>query len=133
MKSNFLSTNFWMALLLLVGAVFSISGEVTQQGAGLLMGAVAFAGVAREAFKSAKFIGWGKFLDANVWNYLVTVLVTVVPMLEPVMPALKKVIDAILMKDWGAVLTATISAGTIVWYTIIKPKLDAKENAQESA
>lgn len=133
MKSNFLSTNFWMALLMLVGAIFSISGEVTQQGAALLMGAIAFAGVAREALKSAKFIGWGKFLDANVWNYLVTVVVTILPMLEPVMPALRKVIDAIVLKDWGAALTALISAGTIVWYTIIKPRIDAKETAQVGA
>lgn len=95
------------------------------------MGAIAFAGVAREALKSAKFIGWGKFLDANVWNYLVTVVVTILPMLEPVMPALKKVIDAIAVKDWGAALTALISAGTIVWYTIIKPRLDAKETAPQ--
>lgn len=133
MKSNFLSTNFWMALLIFVGAMFSISGEVTQQAAGLLIGVVAFAGAAREALKSAKFIGWRKFLDANVWNYFTAALVAGVPTLEPILPAIKKIIDAIAIKDWGAVLTATISAGTIVWYTIIKPKLDAKETAQVGA
>jgi hypothetical protein len=123
---NFLSTNFIMAALLLVSAIFSISGEVTQQGFALLTGAIAFAGLAREAFKSAKFIGWDKFLDANVWNYLVGAVVVVLPALEPAMPALKKVIDAVVLKDWGAVLSGVISLGTVVWYTVIKPKIDAK-------
>jgi len=127
---NFLSTNFIMALLLLVSAVFSISGEVTQQGAALLTGAVAFAGLAREAFKSAKFIGWDKFLDANVWNYIVGAAIAILPALEPAMPALKKVIDAVVLKDWGAVLSGVISLGTVVWYTVIKPKIDAKAVAE---
>jgi hypothetical protein len=127
---NFLSTNFIMAALLLVSAVFSISGEVTQQGAALLTGAVAFAGLAREAFKSAKFIGWDKFLDANVWNYLVGAAIAILPALEPAMPALKKVIDAVVLKDWGAVLSGVISLGTVVWYTVIKPKIDAKAVAE---
>jgi hypothetical protein len=126
---NFLSTNFIMAALLLVSAIFSISGEVTQQGFALLTGAIAFAGLAREAFKSAKFIGWDKFLDANVWNYLVGAVVVVLPALEPAMPALKKVIDAVVLKDWGAVLSGVISLGTVVWYTVIKPKIDAKAEA----
>lgn len=124
---NFLSTNFIMALLLLVSAVFSISGEVTQQGAALLTGAIAFAGLAREAFKSAKFIGWNKFLDANVWNYFVGAVVVILPALEPAMPALKNVIDAIVEKDWGAVLSGVFSLGTVVWYALVKPKLEAQK------
>ena len=62
-------------------------------------------------------------LSANGINYLTAVLVAISPALGDLVPPLKSLIEAIQAGNWGAIVSALVSLGTIIFYLVRnKPK-----------
>ena len=120
-KDKLLSTNFLLAVLVLIFNAFGISGQLAGDAVALITGIIAFFGVAREAIKNATFIGWKEIFGMNGWNYIVAVVAAITPFADQIMPALKSVIDAIIAKNLPAIISSLFSMATIIWYIIKNP------------
>jgi hypothetical protein len=123
-KPFFMSTNFLLAVVLFVSAVLGISDAIAKETMAAIIGLVSVGGLLREAVKSAKFIGWDKFFDANTLNYLVGVLVAALPayavLFEQGTPLIAKLVEAVIAKDFGAIATGLFSVGSFVFFNFIK-------------
>lgn len=125
LKEKFFSTNFILAVLLLVGGLFVgfPKGEAEKVVASLftLIGSV---GAFRVFFKTAEFSPIKWIQDSNTWNYLATIFIALFPVLTPeVFTALRAAIEAGMGGNWQGILTALISLATILWNVFKNAKL----------
>lgn len=125
LKEKFFSTNFILAVVLLVGGLFVgfPKGEAEKVVASLftLIGSV---GAFRVFFKTAEFSPIKWIQDSNTWNYLATIFIALFPVLTPeVFTALRAAIEAGMGGNWQGILTALISLATILWNIFKNAKL----------
>lgn len=121
-KPFWTGTNFWFASLMLIGSFFSLSagvGEAVVLSAGSV---VATVGLVREWLKtSAKAkspLAWLK--EANTWNYLAGVVAGIAPLFVDLIEPLRGVVDAVIVKDWGALATRIFTLATMLYYILIR-------------
>lgn len=117
LKDKFFSTNFILAVVLLIGGLFVgfPEGEAAKvvQTMFTLIGSV---GVFRTFFKNAEFDPKKWITNSNTWNYLATIFIALFPALTPeFFAAVKSVVEAGLGGNWQGILTALISLSTIIW------------------
>jgi hypothetical protein len=125
LKEKFFSTNFILAVVLLVGGLFVgfPKGEAEKVVASLftLIGSV---GAFRVFFKTAEFSPVKWIQNSNTWNYLSTIFIALFPVLTPdVFTALRAAIEAGIGGNWQGILTALISLATILWNVFKNAKL----------
>jgi len=123
-KEKFLSTNFLLAVILLVGGLFVgfPAGEASKIVSGLfaLIGSI---GALRVFFKNAEFDPKKWITNSNTWNYLATILISLFPVLTPdLFPALRAIVEAAMGGNWQGILTAVMSLFTIIWNIVKKSK-----------
>jgi len=121
-KDKLLSTNFILNFGLMLAGVFAISADVVTQSVALVGGIIGFVGIARTALKDAKFQGLKKFADPNVYSYAFAALAAVLPIVGDLTPYLGRLIDALAVKDWGAVGSAVIALAVTIFKLQEKPK-----------
>jgi hypothetical protein len=122
MKEKFLSTNFILNFGLMLAGVFAISADVVTQSVALVGGIIGFVGIARTALKDAKFGGFKKFADPNVYSYAFAALAAVLPIVGDLTPYLGRLIEAAAVKDWGAVGSAVIALAVTIFKLAEKPR-----------
>lgn len=114
-------TNFWVGVLMLILVPFGISQGVAEQVVQFGFGAVALVFAVRTALTSAHFQGWASiFKNANWWNYLTGVIVAISPNIGSLVPALQDLADAISLKNYGKIISAILTLGTMIYYLITK-------------
>lgn len=124
-KKFYEGTQFWFALLILIGGFWGMTEDTASQIIASAVGLIGGVGVVRNFVKNADpkpFLP--TLLSANGINYLTAVLVAVSPQLGDLVPPIKKLIEAIQAGNWGAIISATVSLGTIIYYLVRnnKPK-----------
>lgn len=122
-KKFWQGTNFYFALFMVGLSFFTgIGGEgIAQQAVSLAVGAIALVGAFRQFLPTAKFKGWKQaFGEANTWNYLSGVLVLIVPQAGELIPALRELYDALILGNWGLVISRGIALLTIAFYLFKK-------------
>jgi len=114
-------TNFWFASLMLVLSFFGGTEDLAQQIISTAVGVVALFGAVRQFLPNLKFTGFKAALAApNTWNYLSGVLVLLVPQAGELVPALREVYDALILGNWGLVISRGIALLTIAFYIFKK-------------
>lgn len=132
-KDKILSTNFLLNFGLMLSGLFAISADVVTQGVATVTGVIGLVGIAREALKNAKFQGLGKLSDPNVYSYLFAALTAVLPFVGELTPSLGRLVEAIAVKDWGAVGSAVIALAVVVFKLTQKPPTEPKEPTEQAA
>lgn len=120
-KDKILSTNFLLNFGLMLSGLFAISADVVTQGIATVTGVIGLVGIARESLKGAKFQGFKKLADPNVYSYLFAALTAVLPFLGELTPGLGRLIEALAVQDWGAVGSAVIALAVVVFKLTQKP------------
>lgn len=114
-------TNFWFAALMFVFSFFGGTEDTAQVIVSAGVGLVAAAGAIRQFLPNLKFTGFKAALAApNTWNYLSGVLVLLVPQAGELVPALREVYDALILGNWGLVISRGIAFLTILFYIFKK-------------
>ena len=118
MKESLKGTNFWVQLVLAVGALFvGFPADDAQHTVELLFATIAGVFAIREKVKDAA-IDWRAWLvNKNVWGYIggaLTALLPTIPgQLFQEMPAF---FSALLGGNWQGILASLFSIGTIVYF-----------------
>lgn len=117
-------TNFWVALLMVILSFFG--GGSGAEGIAQTVVTTAFGGISaffmvRNFLVGAKWNGFkATFADANTWNYIAGVVLTILPQATDLVPALHGVYDALITGNWGLVISRGISMLTIIYYLFVK-------------
>ena len=114
-------TQFYFALLILVGSFWGLKQSDASAIISAAVGLIGVVGTVRNFVKDAKpqpFLP--TLLSANGINYLTAVLVAISPALGDIVPPLKSLIEAIQAGNWGAMISALVSLGTIIFYLVKK-------------
>lgn len=117
LKDKLFSTNFIMAVVLLIGGLFVgfPQGEA-QKVVGSIFALIGSAGALRVFFKTAELnpVEWIK--NSNTWNYISTIFIALFPVLTPdFFAAVKAIVEQALGGNWQGILTSLISLATIIW------------------
>ena len=116
-KKFWQGTNFYMALGLLILSASTLAMDQAQaQLTFLIEGVVAGIYLIRQV-ATGKF-SFKNFQDKNGWNYLAQLILLVSPQFTDLVPGLQKLTEALIEKDWGAVISAMFSIGTILYYLV---------------
>lgn len=116
-KKFWQGTNFYMALGLLILSASTLAMDQAQaQLTFLIEGVVAGIYLIRQV-ATGKF-SFKNFQDKNGWNYLAQLILLVSPQFADLVPGLQKLTEALVAKDWGAVISALFSIGTILYYLV---------------
>jgi len=122
--------NFLFNLIMLVGVGFGLSTGLASETVAYLLGVVGLVGNWRLFVKDAKFAGFLAILkNPNFWPFLLGFLTSFSPVLGSLVPSLKDLFDAIIAKNYGAMLTAVFSIGAVIWGIIQNPPKPATANA----
>lgn len=114
-------TQFYFALLIFAGQFFGMSEGMATQIVSAVVGMIGAAGIVRNFVKTAEPTPFlPTLLSANGINYLTAVLVSISPQLGDLVPPLKGLIEAIQAGNWGQIVSAMVSLGTIVYYIVKK-------------
>ena len=124
-KKFYQGTQFWFALLILIGSFWGMTQDTATQVISAVVGLIGAVGTVRNFVKNAEpkpFLP--TLLSANGINYLTAVLVAISPQLGDIVPPLKSLIEAIQAGNWGAIVSTLVSLGTIIFYLVRnnKPK-----------
>jgi hypothetical protein len=120
-KKFYTGTNFWFALLMFAGSIWGLSEDLAAQTIGAGVSIVAVFGAARQFFKTAeqrKLSAW--IADANTRNYLIAILVSIVPKAGELSPQLNDVFRAFESGNWANITTAIFSLLTMGYFIFIK-------------
>ena len=116
-------TNFWTALVLLIGGLFV--GFPAGDATGVveaLFASIAGIFAVREKIKDSK-IDWSAWIKSkNTWNYLTTLFVALIPTIPTgLFQSLKEILEAAMGGNWQGIIAGLFSLGTILYYWL-KPK-----------
>jgi hypothetical protein len=126
-KPFYQGTNFYLALLMLVGSFWAMPIDLGNELKLAFTAVIAAFGLFRQWLKSKpERLPLREWLakDANTWNYLAGVVLTVAPFAVELVPALRDVIDSILTQQWNLLLTRLITLGTIAYYLLFRREKD---------
>jgi len=116
-KKFWQGTNFWFAALMVVFSFFGGTEDLAQQIVSLGVGVVALFGAVRQFLPNAKFKGVKEVLGAaNTWNYISGVVVLILPQAGELVPALRDLYDALILGNWGLVISRGVALLTIAFY-----------------
>lgn len=114
-------TNFWISALMLILAPLGIAEGVAVETVAFGFGAVTFVGLVRSTITTAHFQGWAElFKNKNWWNYLAGVVIAIAPGLGGLLPAIQDLTNAISLKNYGAIISALLTIGTMIFHLIKK-------------
>lgn len=115
-------TNFWVAALIFIFSFFGNGQELAGQIVGLVTAGIAAVFGIRQFFQQNKFGGFYKTLvQGNTLNYLAQVLIYAgIPNVDQLVPPLKTAVEAFASGNWGQIVSALVSLGTIVFYLFFR-------------
>lgn len=112
-------TNFYFAALMVVFSFFGGTENYAQQIVSTIVGVIALVGTTRQLLPSFKLQNWKEVLGkTNTWNYLSGVAVLILPQATEFIPALRDVYDAMILGNWGLVISRGIALLTIIFYLL---------------
>lgn len=118
-KKFWQGTQFYFALLILIGSFWGMTEVTANAVIGAAVGLIGAIGTVRNFLKTAEPKPFLKtLLSANGINYLTAVLVAISPALGDLVPPLKSLVEAIQAGNWGAIVSALVSLGTIIFYLV---------------
>lgn len=110
------SQGFLIALVALFGAFWGLKEDGATSIVMAVTGVVAAGAFLLQFFKTSKFQGVKDVLkNDNTWAYLATIIGSLLPNIEALLPSLRNVSDAIFSKDLGAIITAVFSLLVMAW------------------
>ena len=115
-------TNFWIAIMLLIGGFFV--GFPQEDAAGAVTGIFALVGTIfgiREKVKgTVSFKDW--ITGSNTWNYIATAVIAIVPTIpSELFVSLRDVLQAAIGGNWQGIGIGIFSLATIL-YNLFKKK-----------
>lgn len=122
-KKFWQGTQFYFALLILVGSFWGLQQDQATAIVSAGTGLVGAFGIVRNFLKVAQpqpFLP--TLLSANGLNYLTALLVAISPALGDLVPPVQKLVEAIAAKNFGAIISALVSLGTIIYYIVRRQK-----------
>jgi len=120
-KKFWQGTNFWFAAIMFILSFVGGSEQLGMQIASVVVGIIGSAGTLRQFLPNAKFRGIKATLgEVNTWNYLTASSLLILPQAGELIPALRGLYDALIMSNWGLVITRGVTLLTIVFYLVKK-------------
>lgn len=122
-KVNWLSANFALNILLLVGAFWGLSTDTANAVVAVGVAGVGAFGLLRQFLSSARFGGFLPTLrQGNTLTYLATVLTLLgVPAAAEIVPALSGLAEGLSAQNWGLVFSAGFAIINILIRIFKKP------------
>jgi uncharacterized membrane protein YdcZ (DUF606 family) len=122
-KKWYESSGFFLSAVLLIGSLWGLKEQEATSLVTAVVGLVSAGATVWHALKRSKFKGFYDWVkDSNTWVYAAGVVGAFLPNAGELFPALKGVVEAILSKNFGAIMSALVALGVIVWNVFVKPK-----------
>lgn len=125
MKKQFWqSTNFWTAIVLLIGGFFvGFPNETGSEGVALVFALLAVVNTLRNYLKDAAIDARKWVQDANFWNYFTTIAVSIFPALPvDAIEAVRQIAVGAVGSNWQGVIVGVFSLATILYKIFSTPK-----------
>lgn len=126
-KKWYESSGFFVGLIALFGSLW---GFTEGQAAGVVTavtGLITAGATVWHFFKSSKFRGWKEWLsDGNTWVYIAGTLGLFLPNAGELIPALQGVVDGIISKNFGAIISGLFALGVMIYKIVTGKKTAAK-------
>lgn len=133
MKKNFVeSPNFWLAVIILIGGFFvGFPQEEAGKAVAAIFALIGSGGIVLKYFRDKPKVAAKPWLqDANFWNYLSVVAISVAPgIAEAIIPAAQEVTMQVMRGNYGGAIMGAVSLITIV-LKLVKAQKDKEEAAQ---
>jgi uncharacterized membrane protein YedE/YeeE len=114
--------NFLFSLIMIIGVGFGLTTNIANDIIAYLLGIVGLVGNLRLFLKDAKFIGFVSLLkNLNFWAYLLGLVTAISPALATIVPSLQDLFNAIIAKNYGAIITALFALGATIWGLVKNP------------
>lgn len=116
-KKFFQSPNFWIAVLLVFGGFFvGFPSGAAADSVAAIFGGIGSIGLLFKFFKDKPQTQAKPWLtDANFWNYLSVIFISVAPIIVPqVLPAVQDIVQNLFRGNWGGALMGAVSLVTII-------------------
>ena len=117
------SQGFLLSVVMVFGSMWGLSEDAATSLVAAVTGLVAAFAAVLQFFKTSKFKGWKQVLaDGNTLQYLVAAIAVFVPNASALFPQLQGLVDAFISKNFGAIISALVSAGVAVFNIFFKNK-----------
>lgn len=130
MKKNFVeSPNFWLAVIILIGGFFiGFPTEAAGKAVAAVFALIGSGGIVLKFFRDKPKVAAKPWIqDANFWNYLSVVAISVAPgIAEAVLPAAQELTLQVMRGNYGGAIMGAVSLITIV-LKLVKAQKDKEE------
>lgn len=117
------SQGFLIGVITLLGSLWGFSEASATSLVVAVTGAVGALAAVLQFFKTSKFRGFAEVLrDGNTWAYLAATFGAFLPNAGELFPALRGVVDAIISKNFGLIISSLVALGVMVYNIFIKKK-----------
>lgn len=127
--SNVQAKNWWesqgflLSSVMVFGSMWGLSEDTATSVVSAVTGLIAVGATVLQFFKTSKFKGWRQVLtDGNTLQYLVGSIAVFIPNASALFPSLQGLVDAFLSKNFGAIVSALVSAGVVLYNIFFKSK-----------
>lgn len=120
-KNFWESSGFLLSIVMLIGSAWGLKEQDGQAIVAAFTGLIATGATVWHFFKSSKFRGWLEWVkDSNTWNYMAGAVLVFLPNAGALFPALKGIVDAIIAKNLGLILSSVVTLGVVIFNVFIK-------------
>lgn len=126
-KNFWESQGFLIGVITLLGSLWGLSEASATSLVVAVTGGVGAIAAVLQFFKTSKFRGISDVLkDGNTWVYLTATFGAFLPNAGELFPALRGVVDAIISKNFGLIISSLVALGVMVYNIFIKKKSAVK-------
>lgn len=117
------SSGFLLSSVMIFGSMYGLNEQLAQSAVTATTGLVGAGAGIWHFFKTSKFRGFADWIkDSNTWVYLSTAVGAFLPNAGALFPSLKGLTDAIISKNFGAIMSAAVGIGVVIWNVFVKKK-----------
>lgn len=115
------SQGFLLSVVMVFGSMWGLSEGTATSLVAATTGLIAAGAAVLQFFKTSKFKGVKQVLtDGNTLQYLVGAVAVFIPNASALFPSLQGIVDAFLSKNFGAIISAFVSAGVAIYNIFFK-------------
>jgi len=115
------SSGFFIGIIALFGSLWGLSETDATSIVTAVTGLITAGALIWTKLKTSKFSGFGDWIkNSNTWVYIAATVGQFLPNAGELVASLRGVVDAVISKNFGAILSALVAAAVMAWNIFFK-------------